>query len=233
MVAPLIPLEGWILQDSFHALAIRGLMPVPFVTPRAVSLGDLSAELWALEGQGWGGALLFSSLLPAPGSPEPRAGLCASVTHAQGCSLQCCQWNGTQPQPPAPLWHPGDCEGLFSYAGSGSDCSVLSKVSPKEFPSLQWNKTSLFLPFWMATTARTCGSPAPEPGWLPRGGSTAHSCCLPLGGIARVSSLCTFPVAAMLGLSRHQAWGTAGSSSSAVGQALSQDQDNRVVLLIA
>lgn len=131
---------------------------------------------------------------------------------------------GTQPQPPAPLWHPGDCEGLFSYAGSGSDCRVLSNISSHLYSGMN--------PLWLFFSPSLLDGQHSEDARLSssracvaaRGGSTAHSCCLPLGGIARVSSPCTFPVAAMLGLSRHRAWGTAGSSSSAVGQALPRDQ---------
>lgn len=163
--------------------------------------------------------LLFSSLLPPPGSPEPRAGgttraglsegLCTSVPHAQGCSPQCCLGNGTQPQPPAPLRDPGDYEGLFSDAGSGSDHSILSDVGPREFPSLQWNKTTEAALFHFPSGwPPRRGHPAHqlwETLWLPHCGSTTGFCCLPLCGIARVSSPRRFPVAAMLGLRRQRA----------------------------
>lgn len=131
------------------------------------------SRCWAVGTGGAGitccqtGTLLFSSLLPPPGSPEPRAGgttraglsKCASCP---GMLPQCCLGNGTQPQPPAPLRDPGDYEGLFSDAGSGSDRSVLSDVGPREFPSLQWNKT---------TEAALFHFPS---GWPPWRGHPAH-----------------------------------------------------------
>lgn len=105
---------------------------------------------------------------------------------------QCCLGNGTQPQPPAPLRDPGDYEGLFSDAGSGSDRSILSDVGPREFPSLQWNKTTEAALFHFPSGwPPRRGHPAHqlwETLWLPRCGSTTGFCCLPLCGIASLFS---------------------------------------------
>lgn len=221
MVPPLISLEGWILQDSFQMAVhwpLEAWCLYPFVTPCAVSLGDLSVlgcGHWRCRDNvlpDWDTSLFFT----AATSGEPRAqgrehsqgwaerGAVHECASCPGMLPQCCLWNGTQPQPPAPLRDAGDYEGLFSDAGSGSDRSILSDVGPREFPSLQWNKTTEAALFHFPSGwPPQRGHPAHqlwETLWLPRCGSTTGFCCLPLCGIARVSSPRRFPVAAMLGL---------------------------------
>lgn len=123
---------------------------------------------------------------------------------------------GTQPQPPAPLWHPGDCEGLFSYAGSGSDCRVLSNISSHLysgmnplwlffFPSLldgQHSEDARLSSSRACVAARGwqhCTFLLPAPGWHCQGLFSVHipSCChagtqqAPGMGHSRLQQLCS------------------------------------------
>lgn len=219
MVPPLILLEGWILQDSFQLAMHRPLEACTFVTPE---LCAGRSQCWAAGTAGAGIRWKFSCF---PHCCQLRGaqgwlstGLWASVPHGQGCSPQRCLCSGTQLR----LLHLSQLledyyyyYGLFSYAGSGSDCSVLSDISPQVFPSQQWNKTMVAAPFHFPSGwPPQRGHPAHqlrEPVWLPGGGSTTYVLLLPAPGWHCQGLLSVqIPSWCHAGLCRHWARGTTG-----------------------
>lgn len=215
-----------------HALAIRGLMPLPSLTACAVSLGDLSVlswGLWRCRGKVDGSRPVFHCCHPrgAQGREHSQGwaeqGLWASGTLAQGCSPQCCYGMGHS----LSLLHFSEIQEMMK------DYSIIQdEVLTAVFEVMSILKSSFLYngvkPWWLhfftslldghhskdtqlTNPGRLCGCPVVAALQV----FDAWSCVTLL-----VSSPCRFPVAALLGLHRHQAWGRT------VRQALPWDQDN-------